>query len=356
MSVYKDKQRGTFYFITRVNGKQIKRRGFKTKKDAKTAEAQVLIDAEKNEFQDENPTFEQVATEYKDWYSKRRKNMSFDKMQGIVDNYLIPQFGRKRINAIKNRDVIKFHDELIDQNSIATNETIHVFLSAVFNFAIRNEYTTRNPARAVGNFEGKADKHMNYWILDEFKMFISHVDDFQYYVLFMTLYYSGMRIGESMALTWGDIDTNNHTINIDQTLTKKGLNSTKTGATRIIQMPSFVIRLLSQLKAHKAPKMDYVVFGDVYKPFADTTIRRKFNEWIKAAGVKSIRIHDLRHSHASYLINKGTIISVISKRLGHSNVSTTLDTYSHLYPTTEKEAIDDMEDDFKEADIIRVVK
>lgn len=356
MSVYKDKQRGTFYFMTRVNGKQVKRRGFKTKKDAKTAEAQVLIDAEKNEFQEENPTFDQVATEYKEWYSKRRKSMSQSKMEGIVNNYLIPRFGNKRINAIKNKDVIQFHDDLIDKNSIATNKTIHVFLSAVFNFAIRNEYTTKNPARNVGNFEGQAEKRMNYWTLDEFKTFISHVDDFQYYVLFMVLYYSGMRQGESMALTWGDIDLKNHTINIDKTWTKKGVNSTKTGATRMIQMPSFVIRLLSQLKAKKEPKMDYVVFGDVYTPFADTTIRRKFNEWIKAAGVNPIRIHDMRHSHASYLINKGTIISVISKRLGHSNVSTTLDTYSHLYPTTEKEAISNMEDDFKEADIIHLVK
>lgn len=353
MSVYKDNQRGTFYFRTRINGKQVKRRGFKTTKEARLAEAQLLLDDDINE---DNPPFEKVADEYKNWYRKRRKPMSYTKMEGIVNNYLIPWFGKKQIDNIKNRDVMKFHDELIDKNSVATNKTIHVFLSAVFNFAIRNEYTTKNPARAVGNFDGKPEKHVNYWTLDEFKTFMSAVDDFQYYVLFMVLYYSGMRRGEVMALTWGDIDFDNNSVHIDKTLTKKGINSTKTGATRAIQMPTFVMRLLSQLKAQASPKMTYVVFGEFKQPISETTISRKFKEWIAESGVKPIRIHDLRHAHASYLINKGTVISVISQRLGHSNVSTTLDTYSHLYPTTEKEAVQDMEDDFKRADIFHLVQ
>lgn len=247
---------------------------------------------------------------------------------------------------------------MIEDNEIATNKLIHGVLAAVFNFGIREEYTTRNPARAVGSIEGKPNKHMDDWTLDEFKTFISSAGEFIYYVLFMTLYYSGLRKGEALALTWGDVDFENNTLNVDKTKTKKGVTTTKTGATRQIQMPKFVMRLLSQLKAQAEakPKMTYVVFGEFHKALSESTLDRKFQKWMKDAGVKKIRIHDMRHSHASYLINKGTVISVISKRLGHAHVSTTLDTYSHLYPSTEKDAVDDMEDDFKQADILQLIK
>ena len=351
MAVYKDEKRGTYFFAIRVNGKQIKRRGFKTSRAAKMAEAEFMLGVDDSD----NPSFKYVANEYKSWYKKRRKPMSIKKMEGIVDNYLLPTFGNKNINDIKNRDVIKFHDSLIGVNSLSTNKTIHVFLSAVFNFAIKNEYTIKNPANAVGNFEGNENKRMDYWALDEFKAFMDVVDEFVYYVLFMVLYYSGMRKGEALALTWSDVDMENNIINISKTHTKSGVNSTKTGATRNVIMPYFVIRLLTQLKAQNDPKMNYVVFGEFYNPLGETTLSKRFNKWIKKSGVKKIRIHDLRHSHASYLINKGTVITVVSHRLGHSNTSTTWDVYSHLYPSTEKEAISDMENDFKKADIIKLL-
>lgn len=356
MPVYKDKERGTHYFITRVNGKQIKRRGFKTPSQARKAEAAAILNAE--EINEEDPSFEFVAKEYLSWYKKRRKASSFKRIKAVVDIHLLPVFGKKKINSIRNRDVTKFHDSIIDGRSIATSKLIHVVLSAIFNFAIKNEYATRNPARAVGNFEGEPAKRIDYWTLEEFKEFISKVDEFMYFTLFMTLYYSGMRKGEALALNWGDIDFDHDSINVDKTKIKDRVETTttKNGVTRKIQMPQFVMRLLSQLKAQSEtePKMNYVVFGSYRKALSETTVSRRFQKYIELSGVKNIRLHDLRHSHASYLINKNTVISVISQRLGHKNVSTTLDTYSHLYPSTEKEAVLGMENDFKGADIIQI--
>lgn len=93
-------------------------------------------------------------------------------------------------------------------------------------------------------------------------------------------------------------------------------------------------------------------FGTIKDSVSTTTLDRRFEKYVADAGVKKIRIHDFRHSHASYLINKGTIISVIAARLGHGDVATTLNTYSHLYPTTEKEAVLDMENDFRPAQVL----
>lgn len=83
---------------------------------------------------------------------------------------------------------------------------------------------------------------------------------------------------------------------------------------------------------------DWFVFGGE-EPLSDQTIRRRLNEYADKAGVKRIRVHDIRHSHASLLINKGQNILIVSQRLGHSDVTQTLNTYSHLMPNVQRQII-----------------
>lgn len=358
MSIYKDKNTDNYYFVVRVKTKtgktkQVKRRGFSSRKEARLAESQFLIDWEKEELIEESITFEEVAIEYLSWYKRRRKESSYKKISGIVNTNLMPTFGNKKINKIKNRDITKFQDILIDKYSANHAKKIHTTLSAIFNYAIKQEYVKTNPASIVGNIDLEDDKHINYWTLEEFKKFISVVDDQQYYAFFMTLYYSGMRKGEALALTWNDIDFNENKITINKTVYNRKVTTTKTKASRrTVIMPKHTIRILSQLKASKEHyKPDYVVFGEFHNHISTSSIDRYFAKYIKASNVKKIRIHDFRHSHASYLINKNAIPSIIAQRLGHSDVGTTLNIYSHLYPSTEKEAVLQMEDDFKPAKI-----
>ncbi len=356
MAVYKDKKRNTYYFIVRIkqrNGKykQVKRRGFKTRREAIKAEAEMILKSE--EVEEEDITFEIVAEEYLKWYKKRRKESSYNKISSIVNIHLIPRFGKKKIRSIRARDITKFQDDIIDEFSPAHVKKIHSVLSATFNFAIRQEYTKENPARIAGNVDLEEEKHINYWTLDEFKTFIKHVDDQLYYALFMTLYYSGMRKGELLALTWGDVDFENNTLNVDKTVYNRNVTKPKTQSSiRKIIMPKHVMRLLSKLKADRNPKISYVIFGEFHDHVSTSTLDRKYDYYVKKSGVKRIRLHDFRHSHASYLINKGAIASVVAQRLGHGDVSTTLNTYSHLYPSTEKEIVLKMEGDFKPAQIL----
>ena len=362
LPVYKDKERGTYYFITRIpteyGTKQIKRRGFKTRAEAKKAEAKFLLEFEEGLINEENPTFEYVADQYLEWYKRRRKTSSYIKIESIVRVNLKPVFGKKRINDIKNRDIRRFQDDLIDANySVHHIKKIHQVLSTIFNFAIKEEYTNNNPAREVGNVDIEEKQHVDFWTLEEFKEFISEVDDFKYKTLFMTLYYSGMRKGELSALTWKDIDFENNTINIDKTAYNTNVTTPKTKSSiRTITMPKYVMNMLKQLKMIKTPKqkLDYFVFGDMYDHLPATTLDRYYHKYLEKVKVKKIRIHDFRHSHASYLINKGAIPAIVAKRLGHKDVATTLNIYSHLYPSTEKEIIDQMEDDFKLADVIEL--
>ena len=232
-------------------------------------------------------------------------------------------------------------------------QKIHTTLAATLKHAVKQEYLATNAATIAGNVELEEDKHINYWTLDEFKQFISVVDDPLYHALFMTLYYSGVRKGELLALTWGDIDFDNSQIHVTKTDYNRNVISTKTKASnRTIIMPDHVMRLLSGLKS-KQDKMTYVVFGEFMDSISTSTLDRRYDQYIKESGVKRIRLHDFRHSHASYLINKGIIISVVAARLGHSDPATTLNVYSHLYPSTEKEAVLTMEDDFKPVQIVQ---
>lgn len=374
MPVYKDEKRGTWYFITRVKNidgttKQIKRRGFKSEHEALLAEAKVIDEAEQGLLDAENPTFTFIADEYLRWYKRRRKASSYTKIESIVRVNLKPMFGKKRIRNIMNRDVRRFQDDLIDADySVHHIKKVHQTLSAVFNFAIKEQYIDHNPARAVGNIEDEPAVHVNYWTLEEFKSFMSIIDDYEHRTLFMLLYYSGMRKGELCALTWNDIDYDNNTINIDKTAYNTKVTTPKTPSSiRKLEMPKYVMAMLKQMKNMKEPeqKTGYYIFGKFYNHLPAATLDRWYHnyldDWVKKEKFsdeieeqKRIRMHDFRHSHASYLINKGAIPAVVAKRLGHKDVATTLNTYSHLYPSTEKEIISQMEDDFKIADVIQL--
>ncbi|MCI4222780.1 site-specific integrase [Dickeya dianthicola] len=171
-----------------------------------------------------------------------------------------------------------------------------------------------------------------------------------YQAFFTTLYYSGARTGELLALTWEDINFEEKSININKTNYNRQVTKPKTKASnRIIMLPSLVIDLLKTLKEHAtlgAPiKNDYIVFGEFYTSIATATLHKRFAKYVVASGIPKILLHEFRHSHASYLINRGVSPLVVAQRLGHSDVSTTLNTYSHLYPSKQAEVVAFMEQD-----------
>ncbi|MED1381748.1 site-specific integrase [Bacillus mycoides] len=351
MVIYKDEQRGTYYFVVRIRQfdgalKQVKRRGFKTKKEAREAEAKMLVEKETTSIL----TFTQVANNYFEWYSQRRKQSSIVTIKNVIYNHLIPEFGKVKIDQIKPKHIMNYQNKVINQYSAKYLKKIHKALSAIFNFSIKFYGLTSNPARMAGNFEIESNKRMNFWEFEEFKRFNEVVDEPLYKAFFSTLYYSGARKGELLALTWEDVNFEEKTIAINKTKYNRQVTEPKTKASnRIIMLPNFAMDLLKDINksaALTAPvKNDYVVFGEFYNSMSTSTLQTKFKKYVKIAQVKNIVIHEFRHSHASYLINKGVSPLVVAQRLGHSNVSTTLNTYSHLYPSKQAEVVAFMEDD-----------
>lgn len=353
MPVYKDKKRGTYYYSVYVEGKKYMRRGFKSRPEAKSAEIDFLYNFDV--VDEENIKFKELSKMYLKWYEKRRKASSYTKVESVVRIHLMPRFENKYIKDISRRDVVRMHDDLLDHFSVTSTKKVHTVLSAMLNYAINLEYLSVNVARDVGNVDIKEDKRMDFWTIDEFRKFIPTVDDLMYKTFFMTLFYSGLRKGEALALTWKDINLKDNYIDVNKTVYQRNVTSPKNESSiRKLKMPQHTINLLSELKLERKNKVDYVVFGEFYDHIPETTIDRRYDEYVTESKVKKIRIHDFRHSHASYLISMGNDIQIVSKRLGHSKTSTTHDIYAHLYPNAEDEAIAKMEDDFKPADVINI--
>ena len=261
-------------------------------------------------------------------------------------------FGNRPINAIMPVDVRNWQGYLKTaisaQNKPLSDGYRHdlfVELSGVFNFAMRFYGLSVNPCKVVGNTPVKHKKKLNFWTKEEFDRFLSTFDAADpFRMAYLTLYYTGMRIGELQALTASDVDTEAGTITISKTYHRKyGVEMITTPKTpkanRTITIPKFLCAALQEyINKIYQPDADTRIF-----PYSHSCYTDAFRSHTKKAGVKPIRLHGLRHSHASLLIELGFSVLLISERLGHENVSTTLNIYAHLFPSKQSEVAEKLD-------------
>ena len=329
------------------NGTTVNKRlsGFKTKKEAQygyedyVAE-QKRAEERKKELTPPDPgdiSFDLLVEEYIAFKKTRLKETSFYDVQKKICTKIAPFFKGMRVRDITPKIVIDWQNTL-SEYSYAYKKSLMTHLSLIFGYAERYHDIT-NIMRKVDkprNLEPK--KEMLFWSPEEFALFIEKVEREDYALLFRFLYLSGCRRGEALALTWKDVDLKRGTVSITKSVSNKAHDEGKsyaittpknTGSNRTIAIPAF---LCEQLQAHKNAQEDgEYVFGGK-DPLPPTNIERTLTKSAAAAGVKRIRIHDLRHSCASLLIHKGVSIVAVSRHLGHTTVEQTLNTYSHMMP------------------------
>ena len=229
-------------------------------------------------------------------------------------------------------------NELLKIYSLKHVKNLYGELRTVFNYAERLYGLSPNPIKKITPPRKKElHKQMDFWTLEEFNAVLEAVDDLKARTAFIVFFYTGIRKGELLALKWRDIE--GATLHITKTLAringKTIITAPKSASSvRTILLPDIVIEALD--KWHKANYAHDSYIFEWEKRF----IEKARDKACKQTGIKKIRVHDLRHSHVSYLISKGANINLISKRLGHSKVSMTLDIYGHLYPNEEYKIID----------------
>ena len=217
-------------------------------------------------------------------------------------------------------------------------KSIHSQLSAIFNHAVRYYRLQKNPAEIVGNMGKDSHKEMLFWTKDEYLKFAKVVmDKPTSYYAFEVLYWCGIRLGELLALTASDFNFERQTLTINKSLQNiKGniiITPPKTPkSNRTIKIPQFLVdEMQDYIKSLYGLEPDDRIF-----PISKAYLHHEMNRGAKAAGVKRIRIHDLRHSHVSLLIEMGFSAVAIVERVGHESIDITY-RYAHLFPTKQTE-------------------
>lgn len=341
MAVYKDEERGTWYvscYYTDWSGnrKRHHKRGFRTKKEALKYEVGFI--SEKAASMDMSLSnfvevyFKDKANELKDRSVKNKKHM--------IQKHIIPYFGNQPMDKIQPKDIIQWQNEMTQKGYEPTYlRMVQNQISALFNHAEKIYGLTDNPCKKVRKMGKSEAGKMEFWTKEEYDRFISIVPMKGYYhVLYDILFWCGCRLGECLALTKGDIDFANNTIQINKTYHReKGADVITTPKTdtsiRTVSIPVF---LKEEIQQHLA--ISYGIQDtDRLFPISERAVQIHMKRYIEKSGVKQIRVHDLRHSHVAYLINQGVDPLVIKERVGHKDINITLNTYGHLYPNKQKQ-------------------
>lgn len=331
MTAYKDSRRNTWYAKFRYtdwqgNRRETTKRGFSTKREAKEFEEEFKRKAQSNPTM----TFQSLYDIYLEDMQQHNKETSIVSIDNSIKRHVLPMLGSIPISEITPNTIRKWQNYLTNYNNCGKKLSqtsilnINRRLSTIFNFGVKFYGLAKNPMHITGS-QGKSEKRIDFWSKDEFDLFISAVDHPLYKAIFMLLFYTGMRIGEALALTSDDVDFDAGRVSISKTLTAYGkITPPKTeSSNRTIVLPASVNQLIENTFAKLGTKS-----GRIFPTNYDN-VRYHFCKAIAESGVRPLKIHCLRHAHASLLIAQGVPITAISKRLGHTSPKVTLSIYSH---------------------------
>lgn len=347
MAVYKDGNKpGYWRVVYRFKDwtgetRQTQKRGFATRREAIAWEREQALLRESSM----DMTFSSFAERYEEDIRPKLKENTWVTKEAIIKNKLLPYFGKRRLSEITAHDIMAWQNAMLgmkkdDGESFSPTylKTVNTQLSAMFNHAVKYYGLRVSPLANVKQIGTKKTKEMLFWTKDEYLRFAEAImDKPMAYYAFEMLYWSGLREGELLALTLADFDFQKQTVTINKSYQRiKGKDLITTPKTaksnRIIKLPAF---LADEMKDYLAslydPKPDERIF-----PVTKYFLSHEMTRGCKASGMKKIRIHDLRHSHVSLLIEMHFPPTAIADRLGHETIDITLH-YAHMFPSRQDE-------------------
>ncbi len=340
MPVYKDEKRGTWYcsfYFTDWNGvrKKKKKSGFKLQREAKDFETDFLAQHQ----QDPTMSFKSLLELYNSDLNDRTRESTKDTKNNMIDTHILPFFKNYAIDEISPTVIRNWQNEMLSKTkkdgkpySPTYLRSINSQLTAILNYAVKYQGLPINPCDKVDAIGKKKAKEMQFWTLDEFNQFISYEKRPAYHLCFNILFWCGLRIGECLALKPDKINKEDMSLEIYETYHRKqgkdifGPTKTDNGF-RNVTMPKFIYDELTEYVSSLYGLTD----NDKIFYFSRTALNKEMENICKISGVKKIRVHDLRHSHVSLLINIGYKTHAIAKRIGDTPAVVDR-TYAHLYP------------------------
>jgi integrase len=339
---------------------RVRKGGFRTKKEAEAYLAEIISKSNKGEYAEyENMTVKSFLTLWLDQYCKNNLKLStYANRKNLVESRIMPVLGKCKIEDLKPIHFTRFYNDLHEKNySPVYIHAIHTCLKTAFKHALKWQISSRFMMDNVDAPKYGKKKQLNTWTLQEASNFLKFTESIVYeycHIAYVLAIFTGMRRGEILGLRWSDIDLNRKILQVVQTVYKPfnqqpQIQTPKTaGSMRSISLSDNVI---DELKIHKKKQNELRLrFVTAYednnlvcpkpdgRPMDPRALIHHFEKSIKKVGVKKIRFHDLRHTHATIMLQLGEHPKVVSERLGHSNVNITLNTYSHVLPNMQEDA------------------
>lgn len=307
----------------------------------------------KLEYHTENATFREVVDMFLANKENKFKTNTAYNYKLIAYKYFDKFIADNKEFAVvaEQHNIIKWCDYInnLDDIGVKRKNRVKMCMKDLLKFAYERDYISMELYKKSDMVieKGKENKEvkekLNFWTDEEFDRFIrTFKEDDKWRLCFMVCYWGALRVGELLGLKWEDVKFNNNTISINKELTASGkIETTKTASSNnVVSLPSALMKELEEFKKDcDAKDTDFVFF---IKHVGRTTMRRVMDQHIKLAGVKKITIHGLRHSMASYMINKDIDIMIISRHLRHSSTQQTYDTYCHLFPSRNQNVMDSL--------------
>lgn len=363
MPVYKDSSNDTWYVSVRYtnwagNHDRKVKRGFKKQGEAKTWE--------RNFLQQESKSCDMTLSALIELYLKdlasRIKESTMQTKRNIIDMHIVPFFGKIPVNKIDPASIRRWQSEIMsEKESDGTSKYAPTYLrsinsqfSAIMNYAVRYYNLNQNPFAITGSMGKKKAGEMKIWTVDQFNAAIAHEDNVAKKIALEILFWGGLRIGECLSLCPVDVIENSLKVNKTYKGSEKSTDPKTENSYRIVPIPDFVINDLKDYitRLYGLQPEDRIFY------FGKGTLNKELNGLADQAGLEHIRIHDLRHSHASLLIKLGFSVAAVAKRLGDT-IEVVMNTYAHLYPgdqtnmvnklTAVKDGINSMSEETKKA-------
>lgn len=362
MTVFKDenlKKKQWYYVIEiRENGKRkrVKKRGFKTKKEAEKAENEVQN--RYNNGLNINTSNMPLNSLLDTWLQSKEysiKKVTYNTYKSHIVNHIIPYIGNVELSKLTINHCQKIIKHLHEEKELSVRSVRDIFktLKTALDKAVEWDMVTKNVAALV-DLPKEQKKEIQVWTAEQLREFDSFIKNHREYVAFLLAYTTGMRKGEILGLRWKDVDLDARTISVVQTLESDGKTlapGAKTAAgNRLISIDDRTVAELKRRKIMMSKEKlsagavyqdnDLVIGTTVGTPISPRNLLRTFERFLKKSELPVITIHDLRHTHASLLLKQGVHPKIVSERLGHSSIKITLDLYSHLLPNMQKETAD----------------
>ncbi|MBA4541952.1 site-specific integrase [Thermoactinomyces daqus] len=338
--------------------------GFNTKKEAERAMATKIHELNQGVFIEPSKiTLEDYLKRWlQDYALTNCAPRTYEGYESIIRNHLIPSLGKITLDRLKPMHIQKYYSDKLDHGrsdkkgglSARTVHHHHRLLHKALEQAVKWQVITVNPVRAVSPPKPKR-KQIQVLTRDEVLLLLKAAENSKLYEPIFFAVNTGMRRGEIFALRWSDVDFENQLISIRRTLhrTKDSgfvfRDSAKTdGSRRSIAVSDSVVKMLKKIKRKQLEQK--MALGPAYQdhdlifcrpdgtPFDLDYLSKAFGQFIRKANLPPIRFHDLRHTHATLLLQQGEHPKVVSERLGHSTITITMDLYSHVMPNMQKEA------------------